>query len=88
MDARKLHFQLKTKTKFADWITNRIEKYEFVEGVDFWTFSENLENGGKRKEYYLSIGMAKELAMVENNAAGVKISLVNYSANSKSEYPF
>ncbi len=32
--------------------------------------SQNCENGGKKTEYYISLEMAKELAMVESNEKG------------------
>lgn len=64
--------------KFSDWIKERIEKYEFVEDVDYICVSEKTEtqrsNGQKgisvTKEYKLTIEMAKELSMIENNATG------------------
>lgn len=70
VNARELHEFLCVQSKFADWVKNRIEKYDFVDGVDFVTVSKNLENGGATKEYFLSVNMAKELSMVENNDHG------------------
>ena len=70
VSARDLHEFLEVKSRFATWITNRIEKYGFVENQDFITLSKNLENGGKMKEYHISLDMAKELSMVENNDKG------------------
>lgn len=70
VSARGLHEFLGVKSKFADWIKNRISKYEFVENQDFVTLSKNLENGGKETDYIVSLDMAKELAMVENNDKG------------------
>ena len=60
-------------TKFADWIKNRINEYDFVENQDFISFSENLEKptGGRpSQEYYITLDMAKELSMVERNDKG------------------
>lgn len=70
VNARELHSFLEVQSKFADWIKNRIEKYGFIENQDFATVSKNLESGGLTKEYHVSIDMAKELSMVENNAKG------------------
>lgn len=73
INARELHGILKNKRKFSDWIKQRIEQYEFVENQEFWSFSQICEKpmGGRpSKEYYLSIDMAKELCMVENNNIG------------------
>lgn len=74
VNARELHGFLGAKTKFADWIKDRIEKYEFVENQDFVLASENseasLHGGHNRLDYFLSLDMAKELAMVERNEKG------------------
>lgn len=70
VNARDLYNFLEVKSKFADWIKNRIYEYGFIEFQDFVTFSKNLESGGKVKEYALSIDMAKELSMVEKTERG------------------
>ena len=70
VSARELYEFLEVKSKFADWIKNRIEKYGFEENQDFVTLSKNLENGGREIDYILKIDMAKELSMVENNDKG------------------
>ncbi|NUU94797.1 hypothetical protein XO10_00480 [Marinitoga sp. 1135] len=70
VNARELHEKLKVGSRFNDWIRNRIEKYGFIEGIDFITLTKNLVSGGKQKEYYISLDMAKELCMVENNELG------------------
>ena len=70
ISAKELHEFLEVKSKFADWIKNRIEKYGFEENQDFVTLSKNLENGGREINYILKLDMAKELSMVENNDKG------------------
>ena len=70
VNARELHGYLDIRSKFATWITNRISKYNFQENLDFLSVSKILENGGKMIEYFITIDMAKELAMVENNDKG------------------
>lgn len=73
VNARELHQFLESKQEFANWIKNRIEKYGFIEGQDFTSFDNFVkrETGSSvRKEYALSIDMAKELSMVENNEKG------------------
>lgn len=70
VNARDLHCFLENKDKYTTWIKDRIEQFGFVENKDFVTFSENSEKGRPRKEYIVSIDMAKELAMVERNAKG------------------
>ena len=68
-----LHAFLESKQQFQDWIKNRINKYGFVENQDFVSFHKIMkrETGATRvTEYALTIGMAKELSMVENNKKG------------------
>ena len=72
VSARELHGFLGVSSKFADWIKNRISEYDFVESQDFLTVSKNLENGGRSIEYYITLDMAKELSMVENNEKGMQ----------------
>lgn len=76
VNARELHQKLGNKRKFADWIKQRIEQYGFVENQDFSSF-HNIVKRKKRAstvvEYALSLDMAKELCMVENNEAGRRI---------------
>ena len=78
VNARDLHFFLEVKTPFKDWIRRRIEDFGFVENVDFVkiTAKSNGSNlsetyGGRPvTEYFLSLSMAKELAMVERTPKG------------------
>jgi len=70
VNARHLHAFLESKKQFSDWIKHRIQKYSFVENVDYQSFSLIGENGGKSIEYALSLNCAKEIAMVEGNAKG------------------
>lgn len=80
VDARVLHGFLESKRAFSNWVRERIDKYEFVGGVDyeevynkFVVNPPNPSQGGRpTKEYTLTIDMAKELSMVENNAQGRK----------------
>jgi len=58
---------------FTNWIKDRIKKYEFIENDDYKLDSPKRANqnshGGDRKSktYSLTLDMAKELSMVENN---------------------
>lgn len=71
VDARELFIRLRgenTQTKFTDWISEKINKYGFIEDVDFTSFSQKNEKGGRPTiEYALTLDTAKEIAMVENN---------------------
>ncbi|WP_144754973.1 antA/AntB antirepressor family protein [Bartonella saheliensis] len=71
VNARDLHAFLEITSKFADWIKNRIIKEcKFLENINFITLSKNLENGGKVKEYHITLDMAKHLSMIERNDKG------------------
>lgn len=86
VNARDLHSFLQVGKDFSTWIKNRIDKYDFIEGKDFQTLyldyqgnllnirlpkSGDSENQQVSKiEYALSISMAKELSMIENNERG------------------
>ena len=79
INARELFYKLRgedTKTKFSDWIKQRIEKYEFIENEEFIKIRNFTKIGNLKRpqiDYYLTIDMAKELCMVENNETGRKI---------------
>lgn len=70
VDAKSLYHFLGVKSKFADWIKNRINEYGFLCGYDYISFSKKLESGGRAIEYHISTDMAKELSMVERNERG------------------
>lgn len=73
VNARELHQFLMVGKDFSTWIKSRIEKYGFVENEDFEVFpnfGENPNGGRPTKEYAITLDMAKELAMVENNEQG------------------
>lgn len=88
VNARDLHKFLKVGRDFTTWIKGRIEQYLFIENVDFILIPQNggiknsahqtggtQKRGGDRRsiEYHLTLDMAKELAMVENNEEGRKV---------------
>lgn len=69
IDARALHGWLGPKQRFNDWVRERLSQYAFEEGADFYCFSS--KTGGRpRTDYFLTINMAKELAMVERTPIG------------------
>lgn len=73
VNARDLHGFLEVGKDFSTWIKDRIDQYDFVENQDFVcspvSGSEG-RGGHNRKDYHLSIDMAKELSMVERNHKG------------------
>lgn len=81
VSARELHGFLEVGRDFTTWLRDRVETYGFAEGQDFIVIKseENQsfpQNGGKpyggrpSLEYYITLDMAKELAMVERNEKG------------------
>lgn len=72
INARDLHVFLEVGKDFSTWIKKRIEQYDFIEDRDFvLTFPQTGERRNVRlTEYHLSLGMAKELSMVEKNEKG------------------
>lgn len=74
VNARELHAFVESKQEFANWIKNRIEKYGFSENHDFLINLSKSPNGGRpSQEYYITLDMAKQLAMVENNEKGMQV---------------
>ncbi|MDP2746197.1 antA/AntB antirepressor family protein [Pseudomonas sp.] len=73
-DGRELHGFLKVGRDFATWMVERIKKYGFEAGLDYAQFAtpqiRGAGNRGARTEYHLTLDMAKELSMVENNDQG------------------
>lgn len=73
VNARELHQFLEVGKDFSTWVKERINKYGFVENQDFVVFPEiggNSQGGRPRVGYAISVDMAKELSMVENNDKG------------------
>ncbi|WP_404977306.1 antA/AntB antirepressor family protein [Bartonella sp. AU18XJBT] len=73
VNARDLHAFLEIKSEFRNWIKNRINKYNLLENQDylvFTNFGENLQGGRPSKDYHLTLSVAKELSMLENNKKG------------------
>lgn len=76
VSARELHRFMEVGKDFSNWIKDRIAEFEYQPGRDFIviTGSPNLANGQFNpkppKKYYLTLDMAKELAMVERNPMG------------------
>ena len=74
-----MHSALENKRQYSDWIKQRIKQYNFLENEDFIRFHNFVKgdkNGFGNKttiEIYITIDMAKELCMVENNETGREI---------------
>ncbi len=71
VDARGLHLFLEVGSRFNDWIERRISEYGFVINSDYSIMSKNVTAAGApRKDYFITVDMAKELSMVERNVKG------------------
>ncbi|WP_409337888.1 antA/AntB antirepressor family protein [Bartonella bilalgolemii] len=73
VNARELHAFLEIGKDFSTWIKYRINKYNLLENQDylvFTNFGENLQGGRPSKDYHLTLSVAKELSMLENNKKG------------------
>ncbi|UNE55274.1 antA/AntB antirepressor family protein [Bartonella machadoae] len=73
VNARELHVFLEIGKDFSTWITDRINKYNLLENQDFVCspiLGSKGRGGHNRKDYYLTLSVAKELSMLENNKKG------------------
>lgn len=75
VNARDLWKALGSKRQFGNWIEYRLS--EFIEGQDFTVnnFVNGRDSSGRftAKEYFLTLDVAKHLAMLERNEQGRKI---------------
>ena len=78
VSARELHAFLEVQTRFNDWIARRVKDYGFTENIDYVCLtqkrvtqtSEGKEGAAVEQVHYVSLDMAKELAMVERTEKG------------------
>lgn len=77
VDARTLHKFLESKQWFLDWFKARVRDWDFMEEIDFFaTFFYVAKRGGhNRKDYLITLDMAKELGMLERTKKGKEIRL-------------
>ena len=73
VNARELHTFLDIETKFKDWILRMLD-YGFEENLDYLMLKNEqaLEAERARKDYYLTINCAKEIAMIQRTDKGKK----------------
>lgn len=67
---RDLHSFLEVKTPYSMWIARLIGKYGFIAGQDFLTKMLESSGGRPSEEHILTLDMAKEVSMVQNNDKG------------------
>lgn len=74
VSGRDLHKFLEVGTQYSKWIERKIDKYGFIENIDFATISQKrLTAQGNETTYIdhlMKLSMAKEVAMTENNEKG------------------
>ena len=69
VNARELHLKLEIKSRFNDWIANRIS--DFIENEDYIVVTKNLVTEGK--DVILTVDTAKHIAMIERSEIGKRI---------------
>ena len=67
---RDLHQFVESKEPYTRWIARHIEKYGFIAGQDFMTKMSESSGGRPSENHVLTMDMAKELSMVQNNDRG------------------
>jgi len=75
VSARELHAKLSPGRKFHSWIIGKVEEFGFEEGSDYVKTRSLIGPNLNRSEtdYLLTLGTAKEVAMVERTDIGRKI---------------
>ena len=88
VNGRDLHAALQVKTAYKDWFPRMCEygfiegkdfswfprmcEYGFIEGKDFSSFLSESTGGRPGTDHQLSIGMAKQLCMLQRSEVGRK----------------
>lgn len=67
---RDLHAFLEIQSNYTTWIARLIEKYGFIAGQDFISKMEESSGGRPSENHVLTLDMAKEISMVQNNDRG------------------
>lgn len=78
VNARELHEFLGSGTRYNDWFSRRVKEYGFQENIDYICLTQKRvtqTSSGKKglaqeQNHYITLDMAKELAMVERNEKG------------------
>ena len=86
VDARTLHQFLDVGRDFQTWFKDRVDTYGWISGEDYFVVTDSPNPGNRSMQdstgkflgstpidYHLTLSMAKELGMVENNEMGRRI---------------
>jgi len=94
INARDLYNALEVPTKFTTWIERRIDSMGFIEDQDYFPKVGNGKTLGfsrftEKKEYFLTLDMAKHIALMENNAKGreIRTGLIEAERQLREEVP-
>lgn len=68
VNSREIYEYLEIATAYSEWIKRAIEKYDFMENQDYLVVLTDSKSG--KRDYVVSMDMAKELCMVSNTAKG------------------
>ena len=75
VSGRELHTQLGVGTRYNDWFLRQCSD-DFIEGTDYYSLLSNRSDGKPGKgltDHMLTIGMAKELCILQRNEKGREI---------------
>jgi len=75
VNSREIYEYLGVKEQYSDWMKRAVNKYDFIENEDYIiTIQKNLNSQfsglKERKDYIVTLDMAKELCMVSNTLKG------------------
>lgn len=73
VDARMLHAALGSSTRFNDWVARRLADTLAAEGEDFYSDLSKTDSGRPATQFFLSVDLAKEIAMLERTTRGKAI---------------
>lgn len=78
VDARTLHAALQVGRDFSNWIRGRLEEVGAEEGEEFIVLDSSPDlaskrGGHNRRDYWLSLDLAKEISMLERTEIGRRI---------------
>ena len=70
VNSRVIYDYLEVATAYSEWIKRAIEKYDFIENEDYIIILTDSKSG--KRDYIVSMDMAKELCMVSNTEKELK----------------
>lgn len=76
VNARELHEKLEVTTPFHHWIERRLEETQAIKNQDFTSMDKIVHReigASSRKEYILSLDIAKHIAMLERSEKGREV---------------